>query len=248
MGSVIGIDKCPRCGGLLHNEYWYKTGEERNFCERCGYKRFCVIKRDKARKWVQEDVEYHINGSIVLGINLKGKLVWEKPISFDISEEDICMFLNAYSFNRKKNEPDWVKPLVDLDGHKNIYFKKSNGEIKQLTFRGNWFRFQVNKDGKKCFVIQKAVWDIGEIDGNGIICVIEPNGCSSYYTVGEKTKAEVVSMWNDIKKEPVISDASFVTFRSLPIGELECLFGEMPISYDEYIKESDSEEELKQIP
>lgn len=36
MGSISDFIKCPQCGGVVHNEYYYKTGEETEFCFRCG--------------------------------------------------------------------------------------------------------------------------------------------------------------------------------------------------------------------
>ena len=36
MGSVIDYRKCPQCGGFLYNEWYYKTGEEFEHCNRCG--------------------------------------------------------------------------------------------------------------------------------------------------------------------------------------------------------------------
>lgn len=36
MGSVIEHEKCPQCGGVVYHEYYYRTGEETQFCLRCG--------------------------------------------------------------------------------------------------------------------------------------------------------------------------------------------------------------------
>jgi Zn ribbon nucleic-acid-binding protein len=49
MGSVIDYIECPNCKDEeTHIEYWYKTGEEYAFCDKCGYSRKAFIKnRDK---------------------------------------------------------------------------------------------------------------------------------------------------------------------------------------------------------
>lgn len=36
MGSVINYEKCPQCGGIVYDEYYYKSGEEKKICFRCG--------------------------------------------------------------------------------------------------------------------------------------------------------------------------------------------------------------------
>lgn len=36
MGSISDLIKCTQCGGLVYNEYYYKTREETEFCFRCG--------------------------------------------------------------------------------------------------------------------------------------------------------------------------------------------------------------------
>ena len=36
MGSVIDYAKCPQCGGVVCDDYYYKTGEKYYHCMRCG--------------------------------------------------------------------------------------------------------------------------------------------------------------------------------------------------------------------
>jgi Zn ribbon nucleic-acid-binding protein len=49
MGSIIDYIECPNCKSEnIHSEFWYKTGEEYSFCDKCGYSKKAFIKnRDK---------------------------------------------------------------------------------------------------------------------------------------------------------------------------------------------------------
>lgn len=54
MSSVIGYEKCPRCGGVLNTEDDYKTFETWESCSRCGRRKGWHYLRDK-------------NGDVILG-------------------------------------------------------------------------------------------------------------------------------------------------------------------------------------
>ena len=48
MASVIDYIECPNCKQEAYSDYYYKTGEEYNNCNNCGYHRSLVIvNRDK---------------------------------------------------------------------------------------------------------------------------------------------------------------------------------------------------------
>ena len=48
MASVIDYIECPNCKQEAYSDYYYKTGEEYNNCNSCGYYRSVVIvNRDK---------------------------------------------------------------------------------------------------------------------------------------------------------------------------------------------------------
>ena len=48
MASVIDYIECPNCKQEAYSDYYYKTGEEYNNCNSCGYHRSVVIvNRDK---------------------------------------------------------------------------------------------------------------------------------------------------------------------------------------------------------
>ena len=47
MGSVISYEKCSQCGGVYSIDYYYRTGEEYRFCQRCGKVHNHAIVRDE---------------------------------------------------------------------------------------------------------------------------------------------------------------------------------------------------------
>lgn len=46
MGSVQDYQKCEKCGGVRFVDFYYKTGEEYSFCQRCGESRNYQIQRN----------------------------------------------------------------------------------------------------------------------------------------------------------------------------------------------------------
>lgn len=243
MGSTSDIKECSQCGGLLHTEYWYRTGEFDDYCIKCGYSQFGHIKIDNQSKWVRKDVEYPLDGLTVLGIRNENKLIWELPIKPDLPESEIADFINAYSFNNHNTVPDWVKPLIHMEGHKCIFRKENDGGITQLMYTGTWFRFQTSKDGKVRFYIEEAVWDFGTLLGNGVFSIAVTETCRKIFSVNNMTKDEVLKFLKAIKKEKRLFDTSsdYITFREPKTGELVCLYGKMPAGYDECIDDPKSE-------
>lgn len=67
MGSVIDYKKCPQCGGLVYNEYYYKSGEESEVCFRCGKWYDRRFPRDEEEAKLTEKGEYVINSGDGLG-------------------------------------------------------------------------------------------------------------------------------------------------------------------------------------
>jgi hypothetical protein len=56
MGSVIDYIDCPRCGQPdCVDDFYYKTGEEYIFCQKCGYQRIFRYKRDEEGKYLRQD-------------------------------------------------------------------------------------------------------------------------------------------------------------------------------------------------
>lgn len=46
MSSVQSFEQCPKCGGYMFTDYYYRTGEEYRFCQRCGLSQDWYIERD----------------------------------------------------------------------------------------------------------------------------------------------------------------------------------------------------------
>ena len=68
MGSVIDYKKCPQCGGVVYDEHYYKTGEEKEFCFRCG--RWSEVRfptNDEELAQVPEDSRYLLSKGDGLG-------------------------------------------------------------------------------------------------------------------------------------------------------------------------------------
>ena len=62
MGSVIDYKKCLQCGGVVYDEYYYKSGEENKVCFRCG--RWAGVRlptNDEERAQVPEGSRYLIS-------------------------------------------------------------------------------------------------------------------------------------------------------------------------------------------
>ncbi len=55
MGSVIDYKKCPQCGGVVYDEYYYKSGEENAVCLRCG--RWADVRLPTDEKELAKDPE-----------------------------------------------------------------------------------------------------------------------------------------------------------------------------------------------
>lgn len=55
MGSIIDYVSCKQCGGDAYNDYYYNTGEEYQFCTKCGAGFSWKILRDDDRKPILKD-------------------------------------------------------------------------------------------------------------------------------------------------------------------------------------------------
>lgn len=51
MGSTISNEKCSQCGGIYVIDYYYRTGEEYQFCQRCGKLHNHAIVRDENKNY-----------------------------------------------------------------------------------------------------------------------------------------------------------------------------------------------------
>ena len=58
MGSVQSSERCPRCGGYMFTDYYYHTGEEYRFCQRCGISQNWTIDRDENGVAKRDDSGY----------------------------------------------------------------------------------------------------------------------------------------------------------------------------------------------
>ena len=54
MGSTISNEKCSQCGGIYVIDYYYRTGEEYQFCQRCGKLHNHAIVRDENKNYCYE--------------------------------------------------------------------------------------------------------------------------------------------------------------------------------------------------
>ena len=55
MGSVISYEKCSQCGGVYSIDYYYRTGEEYRFCQRCGKVHNHAIVRDENSNYCYDE-------------------------------------------------------------------------------------------------------------------------------------------------------------------------------------------------
>ena len=55
MGSVISYEKCSQCGGVYSIDYYYRTGEEYRFCQRCGKVHNHSIVRDENSNYCYDE-------------------------------------------------------------------------------------------------------------------------------------------------------------------------------------------------
>ena len=232
MGSVIDTEKCGICGGVVHTDYRYRTGEYSSFCEKCGWSQSAYIKRDEHNNWVRTDMEYPLDGHTILGIREGERLVWEIPVAPDMSDNEIIGFLNQKVV---PDSPNWMPSFSAFGGHSSIFRKEADGMLKQLMYIGNWFRLQTDANGKVHFILEVAVWEQKATNGNGIIRASESDFVVSYMYIGSMTKAEVIKHYEEIKRSnrPFDTHRDYVTFREPDTGALVCLYGEMPEDFDD---------------
>lgn len=121
MGSVINYYKCPQCGGIVYNDWYYTAGEEYENCSRCG--RWAEIRHpenDEERKLVDKSGLLHRSGMgygrcSIMSVNGVGR-------SFSLSE--------PYSEEIEKWYMDAMKDEnVDSEGS---YLTRWDEEIEQL--------------------------------------------------------------------------------------------------------------------
>ena len=55
MSSVVGYEKCPRCGGIFHYEFDCRSNEEWWFCNSCGRREGWHYERDKEGKIIYDE-------------------------------------------------------------------------------------------------------------------------------------------------------------------------------------------------
>lgn len=229
MGSTIEIVEC-KCGGPLHTEYFYKTGENSAICFRCGYTDSRFFRRDK-KGIVREDVLYQLDGSIVLGVkfNEKTGLVWQHPISADMNIEDIFLFIQfSPDFN---SAPDWMKPALYMQGNRSVYAVTESGPV-QLMYIGNSMRIDTENN---LFILEEALLNITCKPGNGIAAFDKRNNVTCFSNEDGMTEQEWIAFWEDTisNDKDINKSSSYLTFIRPGSDELKILRGTPPI-YSEY--------------
>lgn len=98
MGSVQGMKSCPVCNGVAWNDYNYRTGEEFEACNRCGYSMEYRIlsnedgvpQKDSEGKFMMEQVKHEGFGVFTIyhlesGVGEAGS--FHEPVSNEVIDE-----------------------------------------------------------------------------------------------------------------------------------------------------------------
>ena len=96
MGSTISNEKCSQCGGIYVIDYYYRTGEEYQFCQRCGKLHNHAIVRDENKNYCYDEngklkfEDVSSQGFGCMAIASKGfKSIYhlDKPVDEEIKKE-----------------------------------------------------------------------------------------------------------------------------------------------------------------
>lgn len=110
MGSLQSSIQCPLCGGRMISDYYYRTGEEYRYCQRCGISQNWTIerddtgaaKRDESGKYIgkySEDGGYGVAYIVKNGGSVGAYYSLTEPLS-ETDEED---FLKHIAKNGAEN-------------------------------------------------------------------------------------------------------------------------------------------------
>lgn len=104
MGSVIDEVKCNFCGGIKNTDYRYRTGEETQFCQKCGYFYEREVKVNEAGDTIlnakgnfQYNITEEFNNGVISIADEQGTTLY--AISNDISENDLFELINKLNAN-----------------------------------------------------------------------------------------------------------------------------------------------------
>lgn len=112
MGSVQSCIPCPRCGlEEMLNDYYYRSGEEYNFCPDCGYSHVFHMKRVDGKVQFKEGTKDE---------TLANAIWIEETVS-----DPYCAFRIEYvdsggAAGSIPTEADYYKFLTDIMGKKHI--------------------------------------------------------------------------------------------------------------------------------
>ena len=259
MGSVINsAGECPHCGNNnLFSDYYYNTGETIELCNACGKNYQAFFKRGEDDNIVKQDVEYPIAGSLVIAVksyrpdkswyrgkipyeNLPedGTVLWEIPITKEITMKDIYDFIGYKPENETDINPLFKDAYAFEYSHRNL-FQKADGEYKQLWYIGDSFRFGIASDGKISFIMEKAVWDIHSSGGYGVIMMqeqsdeeSESNKIHHEYFAEAISPEAALSIWNSHVSDKLDIETSCLTVWDENKNELICLKGTLPEAFN----------------
>lgn len=145
MGSVQSLVQCPKCGGYMYDDYYYRTGEEYRYCKRCGVSQSWTLERDKNGGARRDDSgkligKYSESGGygvayIVSGERHVGALY---SLTGPLSEQDKENFLKCVRENDSEGESYLVtfdpstNKLTQVFGKMPPDFDDENEEIQNL--------------------------------------------------------------------------------------------------------------------
>lgn len=169
MSSVQSYGEiCNKCGHPTESsDFYYKTGEVWNYCASCGIYNSGFMQRS-GRSYVREDNECPLDGSYVIGVMdlAKGGLAWTMPITKDMDNETLERFLS-------RDESLYEKMNIPLPkGYISSVFHLENEQYEKSIFIGDAIHIEMADGASKKLILQKAVWDISNRGGYGVIYMV----------------------------------------------------------------------------
>lgn len=137
MGSVMDYEACKECGGVVFLDYYYHTGEEYKFCQRCGTVDFLVLKRDENGK-VIKDKRPVLERDFRKGYGSYSIFYKEgngQTGSFNepITKEIVDRFIEIY--RREDVDPDKTFLASWNEGEQTLLVGKKIPDINRLSFK-----------------------------------------------------------------------------------------------------------------